>query len=82
MGIIRGKTVAYRFGHESDPEIVCRNCIEEDELKNLRGEEIITDQEIQEAREYDGRFFCDRGGKEIYGPLYEGCPRDENEDEK
>ena len=44
-------------GQYVNGQIVCRECVTEDELTNLEEDEVITRQSIEDAEE---TFFCDR----------------------
>jgi len=44
----------YRF---DESQVVCDECISEEELAGLEGHEILTDTDIDEADEY---YYCDR----------------------
>ena len=55
MGIISQEDVR---GYNFTGEIVCINCITNNDEKNLKGDEILTEDHI----EGDDFYFCDRCG--------------------
>ena len=44
-------------GYKFDSEMVCLDCATEDDLKELRQSELITEDEIDRS---EGCYFCDR----------------------
>ncbi len=58
MGIVKDV-----MGYRINDEIVCTECITDDESKEVTQEEIITLEELQST---DDTFFCDRCKKRLY----------------
>lgn len=59
MGIIKQEDIrGYRIGEQ----MVCQECTEKDELKDLKQSEIIEAHEIENS---DDHYFCDRCEKEL-----------------
>lgn len=50
--------VGFRF----DSEVVCTDCVTQEDLQDLKQHNIITEDEVEQA---DGHFFCDRCKEEI-----------------
>lgn len=60
MGIIKKEDiVGYHF---ESGEVICTECIEAEELENLKQSQIITADQVKEE---DAHYFCDRCEEEI-----------------
>lgn len=53
MSHIKGEEVR---GYQFKDELVCLDCVEKDELKEITEDEILTESEMDE----DDYYFCDR----------------------
>ena len=51
-------------------EIICRDCLKEEELPHVPEEEVITQEKIQG----DEKYICTRCNKELQGANYEKAP--------
>ena len=49
-------------GFSVNGQVVCPECVTEDELTNLKADEFITRQSIEDAEEM---VFCDHGGERL-----------------
>ena len=54
MGIVKGDDVA---GYRIDGELVCGNCIDNSELREITVDQVITREECDRQEDF---FFCDR----------------------
>jgi len=52
------------LGYYVGEELICSKCITDEELSEVKQDDILTE---QDANNSDDMFFCDRCKKKIYG---------------
>jgi hypothetical protein len=63
MGIIKNSEIrGYHFSTGRFTEVVCLDCVDEEDLEDLKEDDILTEKELEED---DCKFFCNRCREKI-----------------
>jgi hypothetical protein len=63
MAVIKNEEIrGYQFYDARFSEIVCLDCVTQEDLEDLKEGNILTEQELENS---DYRYFCDRCEEEI-----------------